>query len=86
MLFKFVTFASLLNLSDFSVGSVPVLNSSLVIKSLGVYSLGSFAGYVSFSTSTLEMPPGFLKVLPFLNIPLPTFWNNLSWYVVPNTL
>ena len=63
-----VTLSNWANLGDTSVGSVPLINTSLVIKSLGVYALGNIAGQVPFSTSTLTTVPGTLKVLEVLGI------------------
>ena len=42
--FASVTFSNFAYLVDTSVGSVPFLNNSVIFISLGVYSLGSFAG------------------------------------------
>ena len=42
--FTSVTFSNLAYLVDTSVGSVPFLNNSVIYISLGVNSLGSFAG------------------------------------------
>ena len=40
----FLTSLIVANLSDTSVGCVPFLKYSVLIKSLGVFSLGNFAG------------------------------------------
>lgn len=80
--FKLVTFESLLNLSETSVGSEPFLNNSVTFKSAGVYSLGNLAGHVSCSTVTSTTPAGRVQLLPFLNIPFATAWNNFLWLIV----
>src|SRR5574344_1878210 len=64
---KFETFSARIKILDISVGSVPLLNNSVIFISAGVYSLGNFIGSVFFSIVTDTTLDGFVKLPLFLS-------------------
>ena len=64
----FLGFSNWENLVDTVVGTVPFLKYSLLLNSLGVYSLANSNGSVPISISACTTPLGFLNLEFLLNI------------------